>query len=180
MSVATSDTAFSGSVRNRHRTFFVVLPQEPGIKEITMPPEFRFECKFCNKPIFVTYDLGGKQVRCPHCKNPVPVPVRDNPNADEKEEKEAKTSPKTKSSSTPQAAVKKKNPEKRPIHSKQNFGIGSIVKLVLLAAILFGGYKGYHYYRQQWQKDVPTLLKEYEEGKIIDAVGIKVDRKSVV
>lgn len=41
-----------------------------------MAPEFRFECKFCYKPIYAGYDACGLKIRCPHCKNPVTVPIK--------------------------------------------------------------------------------------------------------
>lgn len=115
-----------------------------------MAAEMRFDCKFCNNSIYAPYSLGGKKVKCPHCKNPVVVPVQEI-----KEEPQKVQEVKQ---------VKRKDPERRPIHARPKWSFGGIVKLAVLVAVAFAGYKGWIWYKDS-QKDVKTLLQEYSNGQ---------------
>lgn len=116
-----------------------------------MAAELRFECKFCNNPIYAPYHLGGKRVKCPHCKNPVTVPI-----TEMEGEKPAQQAQEVKQ-------VKRKDTERRPVHARPSISIGSIVKLVLLLALAYGGYRGWQFY-QDLQKKPKDLLREYSKG----------------
>lgn len=119
-----------------------------------MAAEFRFECSFCLKPISISYEMAGKKIRCPHCKNPITVPVQ-GIGAPEKE----------KSAGKDDTPVRRKNPHERPIQARYKWGFKSFCKLVLFVAAVYGAYYGYEYYQQQSKKDLPTLIREYGEGQ---------------
>lgn len=128
-----------------------------------MPPEFRFECKFCNQPIWAPYGEMGKKVHCPTCKNLVAIPIQ---TARMQQQTKAAPGMAIDAKEEPlHPVVPKKTPDKRPIQVRYKWEwLKKLVKLVILAAVAFAGYRFYGHYQQQSNKDVETLIREYGEG----------------
>lgn len=153
-----------------------------------MPAEFRFECKYCNEPIFAPYDMGGKKARCPHCKNTVTVPLKDAQQAEqvEAQKKITRVVPQQTKGAAPakpagqdsrpagqdsRPAVQRKDPNKRPVQARHKWeGIKGLLKLAIVIAIGYGAFKGYEYYQQQSKKDFPSLMREYADGNSANKV----------
>lgn len=121
-----------------------------------MAGELRFDCKYCNNSVYAPYSQAGKRVKCPHCKNPVVVPMQGT--AEAPQDAQAPRAEEIKQ-------VKRKDERKRPVQTRPMITMGEIIKLCLLGVIIFVGYRGYKWYNENYQKKVPVLLKEYDQGK---------------
>jgi hypothetical protein len=151
-----------------------------------MPAEFRFECKYCNEPIFAPYDMGGKKARCPHCKNTVTVPLKEAQQTEQAEAQKKATrmvhqqtkggapAGKTPAHEAKPPAVARKDANKRPVQSRHKWdGLKGLLKFAILLAIAYAAFKGYEYYQQQAKKDFATLMREYADGNSANKVLIE-------
>ncbi|BBM84347.1 HEAT repeat domain-containing protein [Candidatus Uabimicrobium amorphum] len=119
-----------------------------------MGKEFRFECRFCLKPIMAPLELCGKKVKCPACKNPVVVPQL----------RTATVAMKSK----PRDINKDTQMLTRVVTSRHKKGyFGRIMKYAIVIVIAYFAYTKYIDFTNKNQQSVATLLTEYANNEDI-------------
>jgi phage FluMu protein Com len=115
----------------------------------------RVRCTKCETPFRAPAAAAGKRVKCPHCQTPNLVPA---------EQEEEATAPVKKPLRQPEPRAERPRPQpqpqpaRRPRRSADNQAlIGLIVKLVVLGAVVVGGFIVYNKYIK------PLLNREQEE-----------------
>lgn len=108
-----------------------------------MVQEFRFECRFCLKPINAPVELCGKKVKCPACKNPIAVPQLwpiDRNSSEISSEKQIRT---------------------KSLSSRNKGSFGRMVKYTIFIYIAYFAYTKYVDFTNKNKKSVKDLLVQY-------------------